>query len=416
MKKKWFNRIVLLFLVYCALMFLYIFYWSDSSIPNSLKGSVVDPTTFMEAEQLEQANFYSQIRNFLFFIITPLEWLFYFTILVFGASHSLEKWSKSKRRGFRAIAFVLALSVLNFLVFLPIKFYSYRLAVQYNISTQSVPAWFKDNLISFTINTAIAIIVALLFFALIRRFRKNWWFYAWLVTVPLTIFMVFLQPVVIDPLYNDFYPLKDKALEEKILALAKKADIPTRHVYEVNMSEKTTALNAYVTGIGDNSRIVLWDTTLEQLTEEEVLFVMAHEMAHYVEKDVYQSVGIHLAVSFIGLWLASWIIHQIVARKDNIWQIRSMQDFSVLPLLLLIVSILSFIYSPIDNSFSRMQERRADRYALELTQDAEAGISSFQKLSTYGLSQINPPYLVKIFRYGHPTMLERMQTLDEATD
>lgn len=99
--------------------------------------------------------------------------------------------------------------------------------------------------------------------------------------------MMYIQPVVIDPLYNEFYPLKDKELEAKILSLADQADIPSEHVFEVNMSEKTNALNAYVTGIGENSRIVLWDTTLNSLTDEEILFIMAHEMGHYVEKHIY---------------------------------------------------------------------------------------------------------------------------------
>ncbi|WP_249712589.1 M48 family metalloprotease, partial [Bacillus cereus] len=108
--------------------------------------------------------------------------------------------------------------------------------------------------------------------------------YAWLLTIPFTIFVMIIQPVVIDPLYNDFYPLKNKELETKILSIAEQANIPAEHVYEVNMAQKTNSLNAYVTGIGSNSRIVLWDTTLNRLTDNEILVIMAHEMGHYEEK------------------------------------------------------------------------------------------------------------------------------------
>src|SRR5699024_8934028 len=125
-------------------------------------------------------------------------------------------------------------------------------------------------------------------------------------------FMMFIQPVVIAPLYNDFYPLKDKELEEKILNLADEADIPADHVFEVNMSEKTNALNAYVTGIGSNSRIVLWDTTLERLSDREILFIMAHEMAHYVEKHIYFGMAGYLLLSFIGLWLTAKMMNHYV--------------------------------------------------------------------------------------------------------
>lgn len=114
---------------------------------------------------------------------------------------------------------------------------------------------------------------------------------------------VFIQPVIIDPLYNDFYPLKNKELESKILALAEEADIPADHVYEVNMSEKTNALNAYVTGIGANKRIVLWDTTLNKLDDSEILFIMGHEMGHYVMKHVYIGVAGYLIVSLAGFYM-----------------------------------------------------------------------------------------------------------------
>ena len=130
--------------------------------------------------------------------------------------------------------------------------------------------------------------------------------------------LTFIQPVVIDPLYNDFSALKNKELETKILAIADKADIPAKHVYEVNMSEKTNALNAYVTGIGPNARIVMWDTTLKQLKDKEILFIMAHEMGHYVMKHIYWGVASYMLLSFIGMYLISRIINMCIRK----WGIR----------------------------------------------------------------------------------------------
>ncbi len=414
MKKKWLVFWGLVFIAYCIAVYYYIFHWSDTSIPSSLQGSAVDPQTFMSKEQLAQSNHYSNVKNLLFFVLTPLEWLFYVSVLVFGVSRSLENWSMKKGRGLRTISYVVALSFITFLFFLPIKFYSYRLGVLYNLSTQSIASWLQDSVIDFVVDLAYLTVTALVLFWLIRRFGRKWWFYAWILTVPFTIFMMFIQPVVIDPLYNDFYQLKDKALEQKILSIAHRANIPAEHVFEVNMSEKTNTLNAYVTGIGANSRIVLWDTTLEKLSDDEILFVMAHEMGHYVKKDIYQGMGIYLAASFVGLWLVSVVLSAVLAKKNNQMGLTSHRDMSVLPFILLLISILSFIYSPIDNSFSRMQESRADRYALEMTHDPESGVSSFQKLSSFGLTQVNPPFLVKLFRYGHPTMLERLIKMDAA--
>lgn len=396
-------------------MYGYIFHWGNVGIPKALSGTVVDPSTFMSDKQLADSAKLSEIKNFLFFVITPLEWIFYFLILAFGVSKSLSRWSNNKRKGFKTFSYVLGLSFIAFIVFLPLKFYSYRLSVQYGISSQSVVSWAKDLAISFGIDLLFMTASTIVLMWLIRRYGRLWWLYAWLLSVPFTVFMMFIQPVVIDPLYNDFYPLKDKVLEQKILKIAHKAKIPASHVFEVDMSTKTSALNAYVTGIGGNSRIVLWDTTLQKLTDDEILFVMAHEIGHYVKKDIYQSMGIYLAISFLGLWVTDFIVRGYISRK-NIPGIQSMDDISILPLILVVISILSFLFSPIDNTFSRIQETRADQYALKMTNDPKSGLSSFQKLSSFGLTQVNPPVLVKFFRYTHPTMLERLQTMEGYID
>lgn len=127
---------------------------------------------------------------------------------------------------------------------------------------------------------------------------KRWWLYAWLLSIPFTLFVVFIQPVLIDPLYQTFSEIENKQLEAKILELAKTSNIPADQVYQVEMSDETKAMNAYVTGIGSNTRIVLWDTTLNGLTENEILFIMAHEMSHYIHKDIYQNIVVELILSF----------------------------------------------------------------------------------------------------------------------
>lgn len=226
---------------------------------------------------------------------------------------------------------------------------------------------------------------------------------------------MFIQPVVIAPLYNDFYPLKNKELETKILSLAEQANIPAEHVFEVNMAEKTNALNAYVTGVGSNSRIVLWDTTLNRLSDKEILFIMAHEMGHYVEKHIYFGLVGYIFMTLIGLWLTSRIMTWIIARHGRVLKLKKISDISSLPLFLLITSMLLFASSPISNYVSRYQESRADQYAIELMGDKEAAVTAFQKLTKSGLSEVNPPLLVKWFRYTHPPMLERIYKVADQT-
>lgn len=396
-------------------MYLYLFHSGSGAIPQALKGTAADPSMFMSERELYLSGEYSKIRNFLFFVVTPLEWLVYLFVLLTGLSRWFEKVATSQTRValLRNAAYLFLLSLFLYLVLFPIDYYRYALSKSYGISTQAFSSWMRDGVIDFWVNFGISVLMISVLYWLMKKSAKRWWLYAWLLTIPFSIFVMFIQPVVIDPLYNDFYPLKNKELEEKILTLAEQANIPSEHVYEVNMAEKTNALNAYVTGIGSNSRIVLWDTTLNQLTDDEILFIMAHEMSHYVEKDIYFGIAGYLLLTLVGLWLTSKVMTWMIRNYGSIIKTNKIPDIRSYPLFLLITSVLLFASSPLSNYISRYQETRADEYAIALTGQNEAAVTAFQKLTKSGLSEVNPPLLVKWFRYSHPTMLERIDKVAE---
>jgi Zn-dependent protease with chaperone function len=406
---------ILAYFLYGLFFYWYLFYFSDTRLPFEYQGTMADPATFLNGRELMLSEEFSRIRNLLFFLATPFEWLFYLFILLLGLSRIFKNWavSSAKYKWLQTPIYLIWLSVVSFIASFPISYIGYSLSKSYHISTQSFASWMKDELIDFWIGYGSLLITVSVLYWLIKKSAKRWWFYAWLLSVPFTLFVVFLQPVIIDPLYNDFYPLKNKELEAQILEIADRADIPANHVFEVNMSEKTNSMNAYVNGIGANARIVLWDTTLNKLSEDQILFIMAHEMAHYVEKHIYFNILQSLLFSLLGLYLAAKLMNWCINRFGPVLKILSIQDISSLPLLLLLLSMLTFVSDPLSNVISRYQETRADRYAIEMTKDAEAGITSFQELTRSGLSQVNPPFLVKFFRYSHPTMLERISTLEE---
>lgn len=406
---------VLGYVLYGLLFYWYLFHFADSTLPFEYEGSKADPTTFLNGRELMLSEEYSKIRNLLFFLSTPLEWLFYLLILLFGFSKTFKNWAEnsSKYKLLQTAIYLIWLSFFAYLATFPLSYISYSLSKMYNISTQSFASWMKDELIDFWINYASWLIIVPVLYWLMKKSQKRWWLYGWLLSIPFTLFMMFLQPVVIDPLYNDFYPLKNKELETKILELADKAQIPAQHVFEVNMADKTNALNAYVTGIGSNARIVLWDTTLNKLTDNQILFIMAHEMAHYVEKHIYFGIAGYLLISLLGLYLTYRIMNWALKRWGKELKIADVKDIRSLPLFFMILSMLLFIASPVTNLTSRYQETRADRYAIKMTNDSEAAITSFQELTRSGLSQVNPPLLVKVFRYTHPSMLERIAMLEE---
>ncbi|HZG70167.1 MAG TPA: M48 family metallopeptidase [Chondromyces sp.] len=414
MVRKWAFYAVAAFLLFGLFIYYYLFTLADGTVPAIYKGTSADPETFLNEKELLLSEEYSKVRNLLFFLSAPYEWLIYFLILIFGVSRAFEKWSEQTSRwsAVRTSVYVFYLSLLTFVLSFPLYYLSYNLSKRYEITVQSFPQWMKDQLIDFWLSFGMLTVVALILYALMKKFPKKWWLAAWGVFVPLAIFLMYIQLVLIDPLYNNFYPLKDKNLEAKILDLASQADIPAEHVYEVNMSEKTNSLNAYVTGVGDHSRIVLWDTTLERLSDKEILFIMAHEMAHYVEKHIYFGIAGYLLLALAGFWLAARWMERFLLKYGPQLNIHRISQLRTFPLLLLILSMLTFAASPVSNWVSRYQEMRADRYAIELTREKDPAIEAFQELTRAGLSQVNPPLLVKLFRYGHPTMLERINMIE----
>ena len=197
-------------------------------------------------------------------------------------------------------------------------------------------------------------------------------------------------------------------LEHRILELAAKAGISADRVYEVDMSAKTNTMNAYVSGIGSWLRIVLWDTTLKQLKEQEILVIMAHEMGHYemhhLEWSAVGAVGSSLVMLTAGGLLFIWL----VKRWGASFGIRSVSDMTALPLALLLLAVFSFVSLPVSNLVSRQAESAADAYGLKLMGSAEGAVSMHQKLAVSSLSDVDPPLLVSLFRSSHPSDMERI--------
>ena len=413
-KRAWFWGFLIGYVLYGLIIACYLFFIDHGELPPFYEGTSADPKLFMTDEEQVLSTEYSRIKHLLFFLSIPFEWGVYLFVLVFGLSAYFRKVSSETTRFFflRTALYVFLLSLVSTLLSFPLSWISRNVSLSYGISTQTFTSWMRDYVIDFWIGWLLMTLVVWVIYTFMRKSEKRWWFHAWLVSIPFTLFLTFINPVVIDPLYNDFYPLKDKELAEKILSLAEEANIPADDVYEVNMSEKTNALNAYVTGIGSNLRIVLWDTTLEKLEDDETLFVMAHEIGHYVMHHLYWNVASSIVLSFFGLYFGSRLFQWAIKRYGSRFSINGKHDIASLPVLLLIFSLMSFAASPAVNAVSRYNEHQADRYAIEMTQDKEAAIGAFQKMTAIGLSEVNPPALVKWFRYGHPTMLERLIFLE----
>ncbi|BBI34904.1 M48 family metallopeptidase [Cohnella abietis] len=404
-----FMRLMFIFVCYAIGIAIYVWYTSPNQVPDAYKGSAADPTTFFTMNQLQNSETLNAVRNWIFFMSGPWEWLIYFMLLSSGLSNRWRETLERKKLPIyiRFPIYVLLVNAVSFLLYFPLRVLGYNLSKTYGISTQPVLSWLRDKMVGFGINYLTILAVSAVAFWIISKGGK-WWLKLWLISIPFTLFMMYVQPVVIDPLYNKFSTLSDPVLEQQILELAAKADIPAHRVYEVNMSAKTNAMNAYVNGIGSSLRIVLWDTTLQQLKSEEILLIMAHEMGHYVKHHLEWSAVGAVGSSLVLIVIGGWLFKLIVRNRGAQWGIRSVSDMTALPLVLLILSILSFVTLPVTNYVSRQAETSADRYAMELIGSAQGSVSMNQKMSLVVLSDVNPPLLVRWFRDDHPSDMERI--------
>jgi Zn-dependent protease with chaperone function len=243
------------------------------------------------------------------------------------------------------------------------------------------------------------------------------WFYTWLIAVPFVIFLIFLSPLVIDPLFNKFEPL-DKSNPQLVDAIQKVTqrgglEIPRDRMFLMKASEKVTTLNAYVTGFGPSKRVVVWDTTIQHASTPETLFVFGHEMGHYVLNHIVIGIAATAVGLFIGFYLLYWIANWALPRFQQRWRMRELSDWAAVPMLLLIFSLMNTISQPIGSAFSRTLEHNADIYGLEVTHginanSQEEAAHAFQVLGELSLSYPYPSKFVVFWYADHPPINERV--------
>lgn len=244
------------------------------------------------------------------------------------------------------------------------------------------------------------------FYWLIKRYEKKWWLYVWLLIVLFLLFLFFIQLVIIDFLYNDFYLLKNKEFESKILELVEEVDILVDYVYEVNMFEKINVFNVYVIGIGVNKWIVLWDMMFNKFDDLEIFFIMGYEMGYYVMKYVYIGLVGYLLVLFVGFYVIDKFYKLMVCFICSMFYLEGWYDFVVLLLLLFLVFVLSFVVMFFFNVVLWYQENQVDWYGIELMENREVVVKMFQDLVVMGLSQVDFFVFVKIFRGSYFLIME----------
>lgn len=368
-------------------------------------GPVAVPTPSEKAMRYYRSGNVLWFVNLFWGLLIPA--LFLFT----GFSAKIRDWAQRLgRKWFLVIGlYLIIFTLINFLIDFPLSYYQgFVRQHSYELSNQTFGKWFGDEIKSLLVGLIGGVLFLWVPYLLLKKSPRRWWLYTSLLMIPFLFFVMLISPVWIDPLFNQFGPMQDKALEAKILALADKAGIEGGRVYEVNKSVDTKAVNAYVTGFMNTKRIVLWDTIIAKLNEQELLFVMGHEMGHYVLGHVIKGILFFSIIILLTLYAAYRVAGAVIEKYKQRFGFDQLSDIASLPLILLLVSIFSLVITPLAMTFTRYQEHESDRFGLEITQANRPAAMAFVKLQQENLGNPRPGLLYKLWRASHPTLGERI--------
>jgi STE24 endopeptidase len=373
----------------------------------------------LSRERQAKAVAYSRAGYTLYFVSYFLGGFFLFLILRLGWAAKFREIAEnaSDKKWVQGLVFVPLLFLTVDVLELPLSLYWHSLSLRYEQSVQGWGSWFWDWTKGESVSTAFGIVLVLIMYAVMRRSPRRWWFYFWFPAVLILLGVIVITPLVIDPLFNKFEPLsKEHAdLVDSIEKLTRHAGvpIPPDRMFLMVASRKTNAINAYVTGLGASKRVVIWDTTIQKTSNEESLFIVGHELGHYVLGHVRQGFLLGAAGLLLALYFLFQGLHWALDRWAKDWKLCGQEDWASLAVLLLLLQLLLFVSSPVISGYSRMQEHAADVYGLEVVHglipnSEEVAAHAFQVLGELDLSDPNPPPFITFWLYSHPPLADRL--------
>jgi STE24 endopeptidase len=368
-------------------------------------------TAYFEPSFLARSSEYNRKQVGFALNARALRWALYATLFLSPflarAVTALERrWPG--RPNLQAAILSAAVLLLTFVALLPIAFTSgYLTEHRYGLSHQSAASWFGDAVKSLLVSGTLTCALTVLYFALRRRLPRSGWAVFAAVAVAAMVALVFVVPVVVDPLFYRFHPLEDSVLRRDLVEMAAREGIHVDRALVMEASAKTVRENAYFTGLGTTKRVVLYDNLLAHASPAEVRQVVAHELGHWSRDHILRGMAIAAVAIPLGAWLL-WILHGRLARSSRL-HLRDAADPAGVPLVWLILSLAIFVTQPIHYAISRAFEREADRVSLELTHDPDTFIEGERRMAVNNLSWVDPPPAIRFLFWTHPSTLERIR-------
>ncbi len=316
----------------------------------------------------------------------------------------------SRNRWVQGYAFLFLFLLTGSLLDLPLDLYGQGISRRYGLSVQGWGSWFGDQAKAFVLEWLIGGLILMLLFWIIRRLPNRWWLAFWIFTLPLTLFGLFVGPY-IEPLFFHYEPLakSQPALVARLEEVARRGhmDIPPERMFLMQASAKLTTLNADVEGFGRSKRVVVWDTSVQRFTPDEILLVFGHESGHYVLGHVVRGLLLGFIGSFALLFLGFLFVRATLSRFGPRWRVPAQDDWGAFAVLVLAFALFSAVLEPISATLSRSQEHAADVYGQEavhgIVQDPQAAAQgAFDVLGTASLVDPNPSRFLELWTFDHP--------------
>jgi STE24 endopeptidase len=355
-----------------------------------------------EPKRYESAKLFVSLTGF---VIDALILLY---LLTSGASIQIRNFAERlASSGVAAIAVYTLIVGAVFKVFdLPLGFYSgYMLEHRFGLSRQSPAGWFRDQLKGAVLGGLLSVGSAVVVYKLLRDHPVYWWIDAGLGVITFMVVMTNLAPVLLLPLFFKFRPVENPDLQNRVGRLARQTGTAMCGIFEWSLGAKTRKANAAVVGWGNTRRIIVSDTLLENFSGEEIEVIMAHELCHHVKNHIWQGIALQSGLTFIVFYAA----HRVLPRLSLSFGFRGIADIANFPLLALVLMALSLLVLPVVNYFSRRLETEADLYALDVTGDALAFVSSMEKLADLNLADRSPNKIIEFIFHSHPCVEDRIE-------
>lgn len=362
----------------------------------------IDPT------RQQQAKEYARIRHRLLALNLVLSALALVVVLTLGLNVWLKQIVLSISRDVwlsTFLYFAIALLVYELAIF-PLSYYSgFVLPHRYGLSTQNLRAWLMDVAKGGALGIGLGGLVIEIIYAMLRTAPETWWIYATAFMLLFNVVLANLAPVLIFPIFFKIKPLDDPVLVARLTALAERAKTRVHGVYTMMLSEKTTAANAALMGLGNTRRIVLGDTLYAKYSPDEIETILAHELGHQVHRDIPWMLAVESVLTVAGFLMADVFLKWSVVRFGY----ENIADLAAFPLFGLALGVFGLVTMPLGNAFSRWREGMADDYALQTTRNAPAFVGAMEKLADQNLGELEPERWVEWLLYDHPTLGKRIR-------